>query len=59
MKHIKRKVRNQIIFSSLVDTTLPENFVRFINAFTNRIDFATAFGTTGKNPSGKGKMGFY
>ena len=54
MQHITGIARNQMVFLSLEDTILPENFVRFINAFANRIDFATAFGTTGKNPSGKG-----
>ena len=58
MQHIKGIARNQMVFSSLEDTILPDNPVRFIDAFANSISFATVFGTTGKNPRGKGKMGF-
>ena len=58
MQHITGIARNQMVFSSLEDTTLPDNSVRFIDAFVNSIDSATVFGTTGKNPRGKGKMGF-
>ena len=47
-----------MVFSSLEDTILPDNPVRFIDAFANSNSFATVFGTTGKNPRGKGKMGF-
>ena len=47
-----------MVFSSLEDTTLPDNLVRFIDAIANAIYSATAFGTTGKNPRGKGKTGF-
>ena len=47
-----------MVFSSLVDTILPYNLVRFIDAFANNIDFAILLGTTGKNPRGKGKMEF-
>ena len=58
MKHITGIVRNQMVFSSLEETILPDNPVRFIDAFVNNIDSATAFGMTGINPRGKGKMGF-
>ena len=58
MQHITGIARNQMVFSSLEDTILPDNLVRFIDAFACTIDSATAFGTTGKNPRGKGKMGF-
>ena len=58
MQHIKGIARNQMVFSSLEDTILPDNPVRFIDAFANSIDSATVFGTTGKNQRGKGKMGF-
>ena len=58
MKHITGIVRNQMVFSSLEDTILPDNLVRFIDAFVNSNSFATVFGTTGKNPRGKGKTGF-
>ena len=47
-----------MVFLSLEDTILPHNTVRFIDAFVNSISFATVFGTTGKNPRGKGKIGF-
>ena len=58
MQHIAGIARNQMVFSSLEDTIFPENPDRFIDAFANSISFATAFGTTGKNPRGKGKTGF-
>ena len=57
MQHITGTARNQMVFSSLEDMILPDNLVRFIDAFANNIDFAILFGTTGKNPRGKGKMG--
>ena len=47
-----------MVFSSLEDTSLPNNPVRFIGAFANSIDSAAVFGTTGKNLIGKGKTGF-
>ena len=58
MQHIIRIARNQMVFSSLEDMILPDNPIRFIDAFANNIDFAILFGTTGKNPRGKGKKGF-
>ena len=58
MQHITGIARNQMVFSSLEDTILPDNLVRFINAIANTIYSVTVFGTTGKNPRGKGKMGF-
>ena len=58
MQHITGIARNQMVFSSLEETILPDNPVRFIDAFVNNIDSATAFGMTGINPRGKGKMGF-
>ena len=58
MQHITGIARNQMFFSSLEDTIIPDNSVRFIDAFVNSIDSATVFGTTGKNSRGKGKMGF-
>ena len=58
MQHSTGIARNQMVFSSLEDTILPDNPVRFIDAFVNSIDSATVFGTTGKNPRRKGKMGF-
>ena len=56
MQHITRIPRNQMCLSSLEDTISPENPIRFIDAYANTIDSATAFGTTGKNPRGKGKI---
>ena len=38
MQHITGIARNQMFFSSLEDTILPDNFVRFIDAFANSID---------------------
>ena len=58
MQHITGIARNQMVFSSLEDTTLPDNPLRFIDAIANAIYSATAFCTTGKNPRGKGKTGF-
>ena len=58
MQHITGIARNQMVFASLEYTILPDNPVRFIDAFVNSNSFATVFGTTGKNPRGKGKMGF-
>ena len=58
MQHITGIARNQMVFSSLEETILPVNPIRFIGAFANSIDSAIVFGTTGKNPRGKGKMGF-
>ena len=55
MQHITGQARNQMFFSSLEDTFLPDNPGRFIDAFVNSIDSATVFGTTGKNPRGKEK----
>ena len=55
MQHITGIARNQMVFSSLEDTILSDNPVRFIDAFVNSIDSATVFGTTGKNPRGKEK----
>ena len=57
MQHISGIARNQMVFSSLEDTIVPDNPVRFIDAFANSISFATVFGTTGKNPRGEGKTG--
>ena len=47
-----------MVFSSLKDTILPDKPIQFIDGFANSIDSATAFGTTGKKPRGKGKTGF-
>ena len=58
MEHITGIVHNQMVFSSLEDTALPDNTIRLVDAFVNSNSFATVFGTTGKNPRGKGKMGF-
>ena len=58
MQHSTGIARNLMVFSSLEDTILRDNPVRFIDAFVNSNSFATVFGTTGKNPRGKGKMGF-
>ena len=58
MQHITGIARNQMVFSSLEDTILPDNLGCVIGAFANSIDSAAVFGTTGKNPRGKGKMGF-
>ena len=58
MQQITGIARNQMFFSSLEDTIVPDNPIRFIDAFVNSIDSATAFGTTGKNPRGEGKTGF-
>ena len=58
MQHITRIARNQMVFSSLENTILPDNPIRLVDAFVNIISFAAVFGTTGKNPRGKGKMGF-
>ena len=58
MQYLTGIARNQMVFSSLEETILPDNPVRFIDAFVNSIDSAAVFGTTGKNPRGKGKMGF-
>ena len=49
MQYLTGKARNQMVFSSLEGTILPDNPVRFIDAFVNSIDSATVFGTTGKN----------
>ena len=57
MQHITGQARNQMFFSSLDDTILPDNLIRFIGAFANSIDSAIIFGTTGKKPRAKGKMG--
>ena len=37
MQHITGIARNQMVFSSLEDTILPDNPVRFIDAFANSI----------------------
>ena len=58
MKDITGIARNQMVFSSLEDTILPDNLGCVIDAFANSNSFATVFGTTGKNPRGKEKMGF-
>ena len=58
MQHITGIARNQMVFSSLEDTILPDNLGCVIDAFVNSIDSTSVFGTTGKNPRGKGKMGF-
>ena len=58
MQYITGIARNQMVFSSLEDTILLDNPVRFIDAFANSIDSATVFGTTGKKPRGKGKTKF-
>ena len=58
MQHITGQALNQMVFSGLEDMILPDNPVRFIDAFVNSNLFATIFGKTGKNPRGKGKMGF-
>ena len=55
MQHITGIARNQMVLSSLEDTILPDNPVCLMDAFANSIDSATVFGTTGKNPRGKGK----
>ena len=52
MQHITGIARNQMVFSSLEDTILPDNPVRFIDAFANNIDSAILFSTTGKNLRG-------
>ncbi|PRZ19576.1 hypothetical protein [Flavobacterium granuli] len=39
MQHITGIPRNQMVFSSLEDTILPDNPVRFVDAFVERIDF--------------------
>ena len=57
MQHITGIACNQLFFSSLEDTILADNPIRFIDAIANAIYSATAFGTTGKNSRGKGKMG--
>ena len=57
MQHITGIARNQMVFSSLEDMILPDNPIRFIDAIANTIYSVSAFGTTGKNPRGKGKMG--
>ena len=46
-----------MVFCSLEGTILPDNPVRFIDAFVNSISFATVFGTTGKKPERKRKNG--
>ena len=58
MQHSTGIARNLMGFSSLEDTILPDNPVLLVDAFINSNSFATVFGTTGKNPRGKGKMGF-
>ena len=58
MEHITGIARNQMVFSSLEGTILPDNLVRSIDTFVNSIDSATVIGTTGKTLIGKGKMGF-
>ena len=55
MQHITGIARNQMVFSSLEDTSLPNNPVGFIDAFVNSIDSATVFGKTGKNREQKEK----
>ena len=58
MQHITGIACNQMVFSSLEDTILRDNPVRFIDAFVNNIDSAILYDTNGKNPRDKGKMGF-
>ena len=58
MHHITGIFGNQIVFSSLKDTILPDKPIQFIDGFANSIDSATAFGTTGKKPREEGKTGF-
>ena len=58
IQYIQGTGRNQLQVVSLGDTIGQENPVRFIDAFVNSIDSATAFGTTGKNPRGEGITGF-
>ena len=58
MQYLTGIARNQMVFLSLEDTILPDNPVCLMDAFANSISSATVFGTTGKNPRGKGKMGF-
>ena len=58
MQHITGIARNQMVFSSLEETILPDNPIRFIDDFANNIDSFILFGTTGKNPRGIGKTGF-
>ena len=57
MEHITGIARNQMVFSSLEDTILPYNLVRFIDAFANNIDFAILLGTTGKKTERERKNG--
>jgi hypothetical protein len=38
MQHITGIPRNQMVYSSLEDTILPENPVRFIDAFVEALD---------------------
>ena len=57
MQHSTGIVRNLMVFSSLEDTILRDNPVRFIDAFVNSIDSATVFGKTGKKPERKRKNG--
>ena len=55
MQHITGIARNQMVFSSLEDTILPDNPVRLVDAFVNSNSFATVFGTTGKSREEKEK----
>jgi hypothetical protein len=41
MQHITGMPRNQMVFSSLEDTILPENPVRFIDAFVEALSLHT------------------
>ena len=41
MQHITGLPRNQMVFSSLEDTILPENPVRFIDAFVEALSLET------------------
>jgi transposase len=41
MQHITGIPRNQMVFSSLEDTILPENSVRFIDAFVEALSLHT------------------
>jgi hypothetical protein len=41
MQHITGIPRNQMVFSSLEDTILPENPVRFIDAFIDALSLQT------------------
>ncbi|TDE00655.1 hypothetical protein [Flavobacterium hiemivividum] len=41
MQHITGIPRNQMVFSSLVDMVLPDNLVRFVDAFVETLSLQT------------------